>query len=108
MHQICDVARGVRDLGERERSELHHPSHLPLCLFLFHVDFTLDFYLEARTAHFVHFTKDGAESRRQCVALFGEERVARLCAFKTGFGVRERHPRWEDRFSWAGAGHDDT
>jgi hypothetical protein len=57
-------------------------------------------------AHFVYFTKDGAESGRQCVALFGEERVARLCAFKTGFGVRERHPRWEDRFSWASAGHD--
>ena len=33
MHKICDVAGGVRDLGEGERRELHHPSHLPLRLF---------------------------------------------------------------------------
>ncbi len=39
MHQICDVARGVRDLCERERSELHHPTHLPLRLFFFFISF---------------------------------------------------------------------
>ena len=47
-------------------------------------------------AHFVNFTQDGTESSRECVALFGEQRVASLCTLETGFGVRERHPRWED------------
>ena len=43
-------------------------------------------------AHFVNFTKDGAESRRQrvTVALFGEGRVARLCAFETSFGAIQK------------------
>ena len=106
MHQICDVARGVRDLCERERSELHHPTHLPLRLFFFPSLVFLEVDGGGWT-HFVDFTEDGAETRRQCVALFGEQRVAGLGALETGFGVRECHPRGENGFSWAGAGHGD-
>jgi hypothetical protein len=28
-----------------------------------------------------------------------------LCALQTGLGIRERHPRRENRFSWASARH---
>jgi hypothetical protein len=57
------------------------------------------------TTHLVDFSQDRAKTRRQCVALFGEQRMSSLCAFQAGLGVRERHPRWENRFAWAGAGH---
>ena len=58
-------------------------------------------------AHFVDFSQDGTESGRECVALFGKQRVARLCTLETGLGVRERHPCWKDGLAWACAGHDD-
>ena len=58
-------------------------------------------------AHLVDFAQDGTESCRECVALFGEQRVAGLRTLETGFGVRERHPCWEDGLAWASAGHDD-
>ena len=57
-------------------------------------------------AHLVNFAQDRAEARRQCVALFGEQRMAGLRTLETSFGVRERHPRREDRFSWTSSGHD--
>jgi hypothetical protein len=58
-------------------------------------------------AHFVNFAQDGTESCRKCIALFGEQRVAGLRTLKTGFGVRERHPCWEDGLAWASARHDE-
>ena len=36
-----------------------------------------------RSAHFVNFTQDGTESRRECVALFGEQRVPGLRTLET-------------------------
>ncbi len=60
-----------------------------------------------RSAHFVNFTQDGTESRRECVALFGEQRVPGLRTLETSFGVRECHPRWKYCLAWACAGHDD-
>jgi len=57
-------------------------------------------------AYLVHFAQDRAESRRQCVALFGEQRMSSLCTLETSFGVGECHARREDRFSWASARHD--
>jgi hypothetical protein len=59
------------------------------------------------SSHFVNFTQDGTESRRECVALFGEQRVPGLCTLETGFGVCEGHPCWKDCLAWACAGHDD-
>jgi hypothetical protein len=49
-----------------------------------------------RLAHFVNFTQDGTESRRECVALFGEQGVPGLRTLQTGFGVCQGHPCWKD------------
>lgn len=47
-------------------------------------------------AHFVDFTQDGTEPRRECVALFGEQRVPCLRTLETGFGVCQGHSCWKD------------
>ena len=100
LHEICDVARGVGDLRKGEGRKLHHPAHLPLRLCAEFHEFVSSALRDpiswTGVAHFVNFTQDGTEPCGECVALFGEQRVAGLRTLETGFGVRECHPGWED------------